>query len=267
MPYLGGAAAFTWSATAAPPASATPVRCPSTSARRSPTADLVVAAVLCGQPQLRGPDQPATSGELPRLPAAGGRLRPRRRHRHRPHQDPLGIDRNGEPGLPAGTSGRGRGDRDDRRRGCQARAVPHAIRARARGRRRAGTKLASARTGELYQWDEKSTYVAEPPFFEELPSGAGPVPTSGRARAGRARRFGHHRPHLPGRHRSPRTARRRQYLIEQGVEPKDFNSYGARRGNHEVMVRGTFANIRLQNLLVPGVEGGVTVHLPDGASR
>jgi aconitate hydratase len=53
-----------------------------------------------------------------------------------------------------------------------------------------------------------------------------------------------------------------RYLIEQGVEPKDFNSYGARRGNHEVMMRGTFANIRLRNLMVPGVEGGVTVHLP-----
>jgi aconitate hydratase len=55
-----------------------------------------------------------------------------------------------------------------------------------------------------------------------------------------------------------------RYLIEQGVAPADFNSYGARRGNHEVMMRGTFANIRLRNLLVPGVEGGVTVHLPDG---
>ncbi len=54
-----------------------------------------------------------------------------------------------------------------------------------------------------------------------------------------------------------------RYLIEQGVQPKDFNSYGARRGNHEVMMRGTFANIRLRNLLVPGIEGGVTVHLPD----
>jgi aconitate hydratase len=55
-----------------------------------------------------------------------------------------------------------------------------------------------------------------------------------------------------------------RYLIEQGVEPKDFNSYGSRRGNHEVMMRGTFANIRLRNLMVPGVEGGVTLHLPDG---
>jgi aconitate hydratase len=55
-----------------------------------------------------------------------------------------------------------------------------------------------------------------------------------------------------------------RYLVEQGVEPKDFNSYGARRGNHEVMMRGTFANIRLRNLLVPGVEGGFSVHLPDG---
>jgi aconitate hydratase len=56
-----------------------------------------------------------------------------------------------------------------------------------------------------------------------------------------------------------------RYLIANGVSPRDFNSYGARRGNHEVMVRGTFANIRLKNLLVPGVEGGVTAHLPDGA--
>jgi aconitate hydratase len=55
-----------------------------------------------------------------------------------------------------------------------------------------------------------------------------------------------------------------RYLVEQGVAPKDFNSYGARRGNHEVMMRGTFANIRLRNQLLPGVEGGVTVHLPDG---
>ena len=55
-----------------------------------------------------------------------------------------------------------------------------------------------------------------------------------------------------------------RYLIEQGVSPADFNSYGARRGNHEVMMRGTFANIRLRNLMVPGVEGGVTIHLPDG---
>ena len=55
-----------------------------------------------------------------------------------------------------------------------------------------------------------------------------------------------------------------RYLIEQGVQPVDFNSYGARRGNHEVMMRGTFANIRLRNLLVPGVEGGVSIHLPTG---
>ena len=55
-----------------------------------------------------------------------------------------------------------------------------------------------------------------------------------------------------------------RYLIEHGVEVKDFNSYGSRRGNHEVMVRGTFANLRLRNLLAPGTEGGVTRHLPDG---
>src|SRR5574342_831755 len=56
-----------------------------------------------------------------------------------------------------------------------------------------------------------------------------------------------------------------RYLTDHGVQPKDFNQYGARRGNHEVMVRGTFANVRLKNLLAPGTEGGVTRHLPDGA--
>ena len=60
------------------------------------------------------------------------------------------------------------------------------------------------------------------------------------------------------------SARPAKYLMERGVEPKDFNSYGARRGNHEVMVRGTFANVRLRNQLVPGVEGGVTRYLPTG---
>ena len=83
-----------------------------------------------------------------------------------------------------------------------------------------------------------------------------------------ARRLGHHRPHLPAgaiKKDSPAG----HYLVEHGVEPKDFNSYGSRRGNHEVMMRGTFANIRLRNQLAPGTEGGVTRYLgadtPSGA--
>ena len=111
-----------------------------------------------------------------------------------------------------------------------------------------------------------STYIRKPPFFDEH---ARDAPRAAqrhqrRARARRARRLGHHRPHLAGRSTSRPTARPAKYLIEHGVKPRDFNSYGARRGNHEVMMRGTFANIRLRNLLAPGTEGGMTRHLPDG---
>ena len=89
-----------------------------------------------------------------------------------------------------------------------------------------------------------------------------------RARAGAARRLGHHRPHLAGGNIA-KTARRRAYLDRaRRASREDFNSYGARRGNHEVMMRGTFANIRLRNLLLPGVEGGCRPrHLPPTASR
>jgi aconitate hydratase len=91
---------------------------------------------------------------------------------------------------------------------------------------------------------------------------AGPVDRHrGRARARAARRLGHHRPHLAGRLDQGRTPGR-PYLIEHGVERADFNSYGSRRGNHEVMMRGTFANIRLRNQLAPGTEGGVTRTAP-----
>ena len=121
-------------------------------------------------------------------------------------------------------------------------------------------------TGDRFAWADDSTYVRQPPYFEGMP----PEPRAahrhrGRARARPARRQRHDRPHLARRARSRRTARPGAYLIEHGVEPRDFNSYGARRGNHEVMMRGTFANIRLRNQLAPGTEGGVTRYLGDGS--
>ncbi len=118
-------------------------------------------------------------------------------------------------------------------------------------------------TGDSFAWDEDSTYVRRPPFFEDLP--AEPEPDARhreRARAGGARRQRHHRPHLARRLDQARRPGGR-YLNEHDVEPRDFNSYGSRRGNHEVMMRGTFANIRLRNQLAPGTEGGVTLRLPD----
>ena len=118
--------------------------------------------------------------------------------------------------------------------------------------------------GETFAWDPRSTYVRKPPFFEQLPKEPpGPKDIRGArvlALLGDSVTTDHISPAGSIAKGSPAA----KYLIEQGVDPKDFNSYGARRGNHEVMVRGTFANIRLRNLLVPGVEGGYTVHLPSG---
>jgi len=118
--------------------------------------------------------------------------------------------------------------------------------------------------GELYAWDPASTYIKSPPFF----TGMRREPTPpGDVRGARVLAlFGDS---LTTDHISPAGSIAKdgpagKYLIGLGVQPKDFNSYGARRGNHEVMLRGTFANIRLRNQLVPGVEGGWTVHLPDG---
>ena len=119
-------------------------------------------------------------------------------------------------------------------------------------------------TGNVYEWDRESTYIREPPYFENFHStleslsdvkGARPLAIFGDS--------------VTTDHISPAGAIKPSspaglYLQERGVDIKDFNSYGARRGNHEVMVRGTFANVRIKNLMVPGVEGGVTIYQPHG---
>ncbi len=119
--------------------------------------------------------------------------------------------------------------------------------------------------GDLYQWDPQSTYVKHPPYFVDMTPQPAPVSDIHGARVlallGDSITTDHISPAGSFKPQSPAG----QYLIAHGVEPKDFNSYGSRRGNHEVMVRGTFANVRLRNQLAPGTEGGVTRHLPDGA--
>jgi len=119
-------------------------------------------------------------------------------------------------------------------------------------------------TGNVYQWEPESTYIREPPYFEGFSNhldslsdirGARPLAIFGDS--------------VTTDHISPAGAIKASspaglYLQERGVDIKDFNSYGSRRGNHEVMVRGTFANVRIKNLMVPGVEGGVTIHQPTG---
>ncbi len=120
--------------------------------------------------------------------------------------------------------------------------------------------------GSRCAWNPSSTYVRQPTFFAGMKREPEPVRDLSGARVlvmlGDSVTTDHISPAGSIAQDSPAG----RYLIEHGVEPKDFNSYGARRGNHEVMMRGTFANIRLKNQLVPGVEGGVTRHLPDGKS-
>ncbi|HWF97547.1 MAG TPA: aconitate hydratase AcnA [Steroidobacteraceae bacterium] len=118
--------------------------------------------------------------------------------------------------------------------------------------------------GKLYTWDAKSTYVKNPPYFDGMGRTPAPLSDIHGARALAVLGDSVTTDHISPAGNIAKSSPAARYLIEQGVKPADFNSYGARRGNHEVMMRGTFANIRLRNQLVPGVEGGVTVHLPSG---
>jgi aconitate hydratase len=119
-------------------------------------------------------------------------------------------------------------------------------------------------TGETYNWDAQSTYVANPPYFEGMEKTAKLIPAIRGAKClalfGDSITTDHISPAGNIKKESPAG----KFLIEHGVEPKDFNSYGARRGNHEVMMRGTFANIRIKNEMLGNVEGGYTHYLPTG---
>ena len=118
--------------------------------------------------------------------------------------------------------------------------------------------------GDLYEWDDNSTYVKNPPYFNGMPAEPAEVVEITGARAlvvlGDSITTDHISPAGSIKVQGPAG----KYLMDHGVPVSEFNSYGSRRGNHEVMVRGTFANIRLKNKLAPGTEGGVTRHLPDG---
>jgi aconitate hydratase len=118
--------------------------------------------------------------------------------------------------------------------------------------------------GAVYDWSEESTYIQEPPFFMDILPQAPPIAPIRHARCllmlGDTVTTDHISP--AGSIKPDGPAGR--YLRELGVEPAEFNSFGSRRGNDRVMTRGTFANVRLRNLLAPGTEGGVTIHLPSG---
>jgi aconitate hydratase len=119
-------------------------------------------------------------------------------------------------------------------------------------------------TGEVYQWDEKSDYIHEPPFFKDFAMESGHIQEIRGARA-----LGIFGDSVTTDHISPAgaikpTSPAGEYLKSRGIQPEDFNSYGSRRGNDLVMTRGTFANVRIKNLMAPETEGGVTIHYPDG---
>lgn len=118
--------------------------------------------------------------------------------------------------------------------------------------------------GALYPWSVESTYIQEPPFFTELAAEPAPIREISHARILVLLGDSITTDHISPAGDIPEASPAGRYLVEHGVRKSDFNSYGSRRGNDRVMVRGTFANIRLKNLLVPGTEGGVTLHFPDG---
>ena len=118
--------------------------------------------------------------------------------------------------------------------------------------------------GKIYAWDGKSTYVKNPPYFDGMTMTPSAVADIKNARALAVLGDSVTTDHISPAGNISKSSPAAKYLLEQGVQAVDFNSYGSRRGNHEVMMRGTFANIRLRNLLAPGTEGGVTVHIPSG---
>ena len=118
--------------------------------------------------------------------------------------------------------------------------------------------------GNSYAWDDKSTYVRNPPYFDGMTMTPKAVAEIQGARALAVLGDSVTTDHISPAGNISKNSPAARYLQSLGVAPADFNSYGARRGNHEVMMRGTFANIRLRNLLVPGTEGGVSVHIPSG---
>jgi aconitate hydratase len=118
--------------------------------------------------------------------------------------------------------------------------------------------------GKIYTWDGKSTYVKNPPYFDGMTMTPAPLTDIKGARALAVLGDSVTTDHISPAGNIAKSSPAAKYLMAQGVQAVDFNSYGARRGNHEVMMRGTFANIRLRNLLLPGTEGGVTLHIPSG---
>jgi len=231
-------------------------------ARAVKEGDLVVAAVLSGNRNFEGRINPVVRANYLASPmlvvayALAGTVNIDL------FNEPLGTDRNGQPVYL-----RDIWPSQEEIRGAIAAALDPEMFRRQYARVFAGDKFwqnLPVPEGELYAWDPNSTYIQEPPYFVNL--SPEPEPLSDIEEACVLAVFGDS---ITTDHISPAgsiavNSPAGQYLIQRGVSPQEFNSYGARRGNHEVMMRGTFANIRIKNLLLPGTEGGITVHFPSG---
>ena len=222
--------------------------------------DLVVAAVLSGNRNFEGRINPQVrmsylaSPQLVVAYALAGTVNIDM------NSDPLGHDHNGRPVYlrdiwPSG---------DEIRETIASALSPGLFRTRYARVFEGDEQWASLPVpeGHLFVWDQNSTYIQEPPFFQGLNPEPAPLADIHGARVLAILGDSVTTDHISPAGSIPADSPSGRYLIDRGVQPKDFNSYGSRRGNHEVMVRGTFANIRLRNLLVQGTEGGWTVHLP-----
>ena len=254
-----GARASTSSATAARPASATPGRCRRRSRRRSPKGDLVAASVLSGNRNFEGRINPEVRANYLASPplvvayALAGRIdidlaTRAARHRHATASR-----------SSCATSGRRQAEIEEAH--AHARCAPRCSAASTRDvfTGDEAWRALAVPEGDTFAWEPDSTYVRQPPYFDGMPAAPAPVARHRRRALPRAaRRLGHDRPHLARRLDQDGEPGRPLPRVEHGVAPLDFNSYGSRRGNHEVMVRGTFANVRLRNRLAPELEGGFT---------
>ena len=254
--------ASTWSATAAPPASATAARSTRRSPRRSRTTIWSSSAVLSGNRNFEGRINPVVRANYLASPplvvafAIAGTVDIDL------DSEPLGHGADGQPVYLADIWP---GEEEI------AQVLSSSLSAdmfkQQYGNVYTGNEQWNAipvSGGDLYEWDANSTYIQNPPYFVGMTRELPPLQAIEGAYVLALLGDSVTTDHISPAGSIPKDSPAGRYLIEQGVEPRDFNSYGARRGNHEVMLRGTFANIRLRNQLAPGTEGGVTIHIPSG---
>ncbi len=226
------------------------------------TGDLVVASVLSGNRNFEGRVNPQVKMNFLASPplvvayALAGEMDTDLT------TEPLGLDRNGQPVFLSEIWPTPQEVAETIARSLTAEQYEKAYGSVFAGD--AGWQALSVPKGETFAWDARSTYVRKPTFFEDLGKEPKPLADVKGARCLALLGDSITTDHISPAGNIAKTSPAAKYLTENGVAPADFNQYGARRGNHEVMMRGTFANIRLKNLMLPGTEGGVTVHVPTG---